>query len=492
MRKSSAMQSSDLNRSTWTRSSATEKDLRHVNLNARECAYAYTYLELILAVLASSAAIFAYPYAAMMWEQNLPSVLGPALLYGAALASFGVTKRRYMKCVTKPIWYAVSTAFADNLRASAVLIVALFALKASSDLSRVSVLCQVVVVTALTTIARCAWARWAHRRLAAGMMTVSRAVVLGEHARLAQVKASFDLFGKLHKEGVRVVSTTGWPARPSDLALRNLIDSVIGLSREGAIDSVILLPGASNDVVEMMVEALCETPLTIFVAPLVSANAHDVLESRIGGLPVIKITNSPLQHLSSMLKRAFDVAVASLLLFLLFPLFACLALAITTESQGPVFFRQTRHGYGNRYIKVFKFRSMRVLEDGSAFRQATKNDPRITAVGRFIRRTNLDELPQLINVVAGDMSLVGPRPHPVALNDDFAGRIRHFHRRHNIRPGITGWAQVNGYRGETDTYEKMKGRIDHDLWYVDNWSFTLDLRILASTVFSPTAYRNAG
>ena len=199
-----------------------------------------------------------------------------------------------------------------------------------------------------------------------------------------------------------------------------------------------------------------------------------------------------MQSVSAALKRGLDLIVAGLMLFLLGPLLLGVAAAITLESKGPIFFLQTRHGFGNRHFKVFKFRSMRVLEDGAAFRQATRNDPRITAVGRFIRRTNIDELPQLFNVLLGDMSLVGPRPHPIALNDDFAARIRMFHRRHNIRPGITGWAQVNGHRGETDTLEKMKLRVEHDLWYVDNWSLALDMKILVNTLISPAAYRNAG
>jgi lipopolysaccharide/colanic/teichoic acid biosynthesis glycosyltransferase len=134
---------------------------------------------------------------------------------------------------------------------------------------------------------------------------------------------------------------------------------------------------------------------------------------------------------------------------------------------------------------------MHVLEEGKAFRQATRNDPRVTRVGRFLRRTNLDEIPQLFNVLFGEMSVVGPRPHPVALNEAFSDRIKWFNRRHNIRPGITGWAQINGYRGETDTIEKMAGRVEHDLWYLDNWSFFLDFKIMLLTVFSPLAYREA-
>jgi len=192
----------------------------------------------------------------------------------------------------------------------------------------------------------------------------------------------------------------------------------------------VVLPGANNEVAEYLVEAFAETPLTVFVAPLGSAGGYDAPEARIAGLPAIRITNSPLNSLNYVLKRSFDVLLASLMLFLLAPLFLCIALAISMESPGPVFFRQTRHGFGNRHFKVFKFRSMRVMEDGAAFRQATKNDPRVTSVGRFIRKTNLDELPQLINVLLGDMSLVGPRPHPVKLNEEFATRIQHFYRRH--------------------------------------------------------------
>lgn len=464
----------------------------HASANGNAYANRYASLEFFVAFAAGATIIFAYPYAAWSWEQSAAQVLGPATLYAAVLVAMSVAKQRYLKCVTKPVWYAATSAITDNLRAAAVLIGALFLLKASGDLSRASVVFQIIVVTVLTTAARCAWSRWAHRRLDAGRLTMSMAVFIGEHSRLDGLASSKEFVARMSQDGVRVVSTLGWPKQVSDAARQSLADSVVALSRAGVVDSVVILPGAGNDVTERLVAALAETPLTIYVAPLASATMCDNFECRIGGLPAIKITNSPLYRLGSFLKRGFDIVVSLLMLFLLGPLFACVAVAIVTESPGPVFFRQTRHGYGNRHFKVFKFRSMRVMEDGKAFRQAKKNDPRITAVGSFIRRTNIDELPQLLNVLLGDMSLVGPRPHPIALNDDFASRIRQFHRRHNIRPGITGWAQVNGYRGETDTYEKMKGRVEHDLWYIDNWSFSLDLRILVSTVFSPTAYRNAG
>jgi lipopolysaccharide/colanic/teichoic acid biosynthesis glycosyltransferase len=167
------------------------------------------------------------------------------------------------------------------------------------------------------------------------------------------------------------------------------------------------------------------------------------------------------------------------------------ALAIKLDSKGPIFFRQTRHGYNNQTIRIFKFRSMTTMEDGDDFRQVTRNDSRVTRVGRILRRTNIDELPQLLNVLLGQMSIVGPRPHATAHNDMFAGRILPFARRHNVKPGITGWAQVNGCRGATDSLEKMQERIEFDLHYIDNWSFLLDAKIIVMTLFSKKSYLNA-
>jgi exopolysaccharide biosynthesis polyprenyl glycosylphosphotransferase len=168
---------------------------------------------------------------------------------------------------------------------------------------------------------------------------------------------------------------------------------------------------------------------------------------------------------------------------LLSPLLLMVALAIKLDTRGPVFFRQERHGYNNRTISVLKFRSMFVCDGDAAFVQTAKNDPRITRVGRVIRRTSIDELPQLFNVLRGEMSIVGPRPHATAHNAMFEARILPFSRRHNVKPGITGWAQVNGCRGETNTLDKMKKRVDYDLFYIDNWSFFFDIKIIVQTFF---------
>jgi exopolysaccharide biosynthesis polyprenyl glycosylphosphotransferase len=190
-------------------------------------------------------------------------------------------------------------------------------------------------------------------------------------------------------------------------------------------------------------------------------------------------------------KRIFDVLISVGALIVLAPLLACVAIMIRLDSPGPVFFLQRRYGFNQQPFRIIKFRTMTTLEDGDVIRQARHDDHRITRIGRWLRQWNADELPQLFNVLKGDMSLVGPRPHALCHDREFEQRISLYARRHNVRPGITGWAQVNGLRGETDTDEKMRRRVDYDLYYIDNWSMLFDLRILLLTVFSRSSYRNA-
>jgi exopolysaccharide biosynthesis polyprenyl glycosylphosphotransferase len=213
--------------------------------------------------------------------------------------------------------------------------------------------------------------------------------------------------------------------------------------------------------------------------------------AELGNLKTLQVSRPPLSTFERGLKRTFDIVVAATGLVLLAPLFAIVGIAIELETRGPVFFSQKRHGYNNSTIDVVKFRTMVESRGGDTFIQAKRNDNRVTHVGRILRRTNIDELPQLVNVLIGNMSIVGPRPHATAHNQMFEGKILPFSRRHNIKPGITGWAQINGHRGETDTLEKMRRRVEYDLYYIDNWSFLLDLKIILLTVFSKRAYMNA-
>jgi exopolysaccharide biosynthesis polyprenyl glycosylphosphotransferase len=207
------------------------------------------------------------------------------------------------------------------------------------------------------------------------------------------------------------------------------------------------------------------------------------------------VFRKPLSDWRLVAKEIEDVTLGLLLLLFLAPLFAVVALAIKLDSPGPVFFRQRRYGLNNRLIGVYKFRTMHHhLRDVRAERLITRNDPRVTRVGAFLRKTSLDELPQLFNVLRGEMSIVGPRPH--ALSAKAADRlyeevVAEYAVRHRVKPGITGWAQVNGWRGETDTIEKIQKRVEHDLYYVENWSLALDIKILLLTVFALLKNENA-
>jgi exopolysaccharide biosynthesis polyprenyl glycosylphosphotransferase len=204
----------------------------------------------------------------------------------------------------------------------------------------------------------------------------------------------------------------------------------------------------------------------------------------IGPRPTTVLERAPLSRLERALKRTVDLFGAAVGLVLLSPFLLVIALLIKLDSSGPILFTQCRSGFNGRKFRIFKFRSMTVLEDGPVIRQATSEDPRFTPFGRMLRRTSIDELPQLFNVLRGEMSLVGPRPHALAHDTEYAPTIAGYTLRYRVKPGITGWAQVNGYRGETGTLNLMSKRLERDLWYIENWSIWLDLKIILGTLTS--------
>ncbi len=245
----------------------------------------------------------------------------------------------------------------------------------------------------------------------------------------------------------------------------------------------IATPWENKPLLEQALEALKETVVDVNVVP--DLHQYRLLNQGItewGGLPVISLAGTPMTGSERTLKTVFDWVVALILSIVLLPLILLIALLIRLGSPGPALFRQTRHGLNGEAIEIYKFRTMKqhVERDGQVT-QAEKQDQRITWIGRLLRRTSLDELPQLFNVLKGEMSLVGPRPHAIEHNEVFKSRIPRYMLRHKVKPGMTGWAQVNGYRGITDTPEKMAMRIEHDLWYIQNWSLWLDLKILLLT-----------
>ncbi len=190
----------------------------------------------------------------------------------------------------------------------------------------------------------------------------------------------------------------------------------------------------------------------------------------------------PLSLFDRTIKRAFDICLASCIGLLLLPLLIIVSISIKLDSAGPVIFTQTRNGLRNRTFKIYKFRTLSTLEDGAVIRQVTRNDPRLTRVGQLLRNLGIDELPQLLNVLKGEMSLIGPRPHAVAHNAHYAAAIDNYALRHDVKPGLSGWAQIHGLRGETRTLDAMQQRVDFDLWYISNWSFWLDCKITFHTI----------
>jgi putative colanic acid biosysnthesis UDP-glucose lipid carrier transferase len=227
------------------------------------------------------------------------------------------------------------------------------------------------------------------------------------------------------------------------------------------------------------------------VAGLLTYNLVHARWSNVGGIPVVSIHESSQEGAGALLKRMEDLVVGGLILLVaLLPMLA-IAIAIKLTSRGPVFFKQWRYGLCGKKIRVLKFRTMTTCEDGPSIKQATKDDDRVTPLGRFLRRTSMDELPQFFQVITGELSIVGPRPHAVAHNEDYRNKIQGYMLRHMVKPGITGWAQVNGWRGETATLDKMEGRIHHDLEYVQNWSLLWDLEIIFRTVFGRKKNQNA-
>jgi putative colanic acid biosynthesis UDP-glucose lipid carrier transferase len=263
--------------------------------------------------------------------------------------------------------------------------------------------------------------------------------------------------------------------------------------RNNAIGRVYLaLPISTAPRIEELVRELRDTTASIYFVPNIFA--FDLVQARcveIDGMPVLSICDSPLQGMSGFWKRAFDVVLASVALLLTWPVLLAVAVAIKRSSTGPVLFKQRRCGLNGEEILIYKFRTMMVCEDGPTLAQATKHDWRVTPLGALLRRTSIDELPQIFNVLEGKMSFVGPRPHAVAHNEAYRKLISGYMIRHKVRPGITGWAQVNGLRGETATVDKMQQRVQYDLDYLKNWSLWLDLKIIARTALTVLRDRNA-
>ena len=333
---------------------------------------------------------------------------------------------------------------------------------------------------------------FARAALSDGRMVTRRTFLVGSEGDVLALHRRL----KAHTPGIEIVGSAFLDQALGSTTTMNVstaLRSAVAQARHLAPDDIIIVvPWANHHLVESCVDAFMTVPAAIHLAPeRVLDRFEDISIAKLGPLSSLQLTRPPHHLAEIMAKRMVDVLGAGLGLILLAPFLAVIALLIKLDTPGPVFFMQQRWGLNQKTFRIFKFRTMTSLDDGVVVQQATRGDKRITKLGAWLRRYSIDELPQLINVLLGEMSIVGPRPHAVAHNRAFEQRISLYARRHNVKPGITGWAQVNGYRGETDTDDKMRLRVEHDLYYIDNWSLLFDIRICLMTFLSPATFKNA-
>ncbi|CAH1564530.1 undecaprenyl-phosphate glucose phosphotransferase [Vibrio rotiferianus] len=275
--------------------------------------------------------------------------------------------------------------------------------------------------------------------------------------------------------------------------IKGNVASALERAKNGEVDYVyIAMPMHANERITTFLNQFSDTTANTYLIP--DFFTYNLLHSRwdqIGDVQTLSVFDTPFSGFATWVKRVEDIVLSSLILLLISPVLLTIALGIKLTSKGPVIFKQDRYGLDGRKIAVWKFRSMTTMEQGSDVKQATKNDPRVTPFGGFLRRTSLDELPQFINVLQGTMSIVGPRPHAVAHNEEYRQIVDRYMLRHKVKPGITGWAQINGYRGETDTLDKMEKRVEFDLDYIHHWSVWMDIKIIFMTIFKGFTGSNA-
>ena len=271
--------------------------------------------------------------------------------------------------------------------------------------------------------------------------------------------------------------------RPNPMALSSTEEIELRAKRgEFSVLYVTLTPG-TRPLIPDLLDRLSDTTVSVYMVPdFITTHLFHGHWSKLEGIPIVSVFDTPFWGADGWLKRMQDLVLSTVILALIALPMVMIAALVKASSPGPVLFRQSRYGIGGKPIEVLKFRSMTVCENGPHVPQARRDDPRVTPIGRFLRRTSLDELPQFINVFRGEMSIVGPRPHAVAHNEFYRGQVKGYMLRHKVKPGITGWAQINGWRGETDDMYKMERRVEHDLWYIRNWSFWLDIKIILLTV----------
>ena len=364
----------------------------------------------------------------------------------------------------------------------------------SADYSRVTLILQFSVCAAFILMLRSGQFKLLQSATVMRYLVSNRAVVVGLED---EIELALNAWQR-KKENILVLKSFALSkfqlaTVTPESGLSEFADNVVQLCRNLKPDRiVILLPVEKQKIINFLTQRFSEVPVSI----LMSTKSLETVESKasthtIGGLGMLRIVRKPLTVTDRIMKRFFDLFIATLMVALLFPFFLIIGLAIKMDSSGPVFFIQRRRGFNQDEFRIFKFRTMTSAASSGNFRQTERDDCRVTRVGTWLRRWNIDELPQLLNVILGEMSLVGPRPHAVEHDDMYYTQIAVYARRHNMKPGITGLAQARGFRGATETLQQMQDRVDQDMTYIQNWSLLLDFKIMLMTVFSARAYRNA-
>ena len=416
--------------------------------------------------------------------------LGYALLVGAIYATLASqSASRFLETAHYRSAVLTESAVAWTVALASALLLG-FAAGLAPDLSRATLWTYGVGVLALSLLRGVAYAG-VGARIRSGRLQYQSVAVFGMRSNLERFlgaaklwRTGYAIAGTLEFDRLLEPSGTARRAAVVDAARRYVAAGVNHLVLVGSLDDIAGLELLAND--------LKRFAIGVVVVPATDNTTFRFLDVvPLGANNGMRVLRKPMGWADATAKRLFDLAGAASGLVLLSPFFLILALAIKLDSPGPVFYRQERRGFNGEVFRIWKFRSMRVLESGRAMTQARRDDPRFTRIGRVIRAASIDELPQLLNVLGGEMSLVGPRPHALVHDDVLGGQIASYAHRQRIKPGITGWAQVNGFRGETSTYAQIEGRTRHDLYYVENWSLFLDCWIILLTIFSRRAHRNA-
>jgi Undecaprenyl-phosphate glucose phosphotransferase len=411
----------------------------------------------------------------------------------AVIVLFLISDLYRFEALTRPFRH-LDRIFISFATAFLFLLAAAFAYKMSATISRLWMAAFAVSSFGTTMLMRASIAEVV-RGFSGGRYFGRNVVIVGAEPNVSRILA------RLQKTAPSVAHVAGLFVRDGQgavidgLPVMGEIGEVENYVRNYRVDDVVIaLPWSSEAEIHELVSDLRNLPVNVYLGSDLVGLSLDFAAppSHYNRAPMFSIHGSPMAGWSVAIKAIEDYVIAGLLTILCLPLFALIALAIKLDSPGPVFFRQDRLGFNNRRFKIRKFRSMYYQDVPEQVTiQARKGDPRITRVGRFLRKSSLDELPQLLNVLDGNMSIVGPRPHAVDHNEEYSRQIRGYFARHRVKPGITGWAQVNGLRGETDTPEKMEARVRYDVYYTENWSLFFDIRIILQTFIVLVTGRNA-